>query len=283
MKYCVIDVGSNSVRLMTWADGTTLYKKVCTTRLGEGVAYAPVLREDAMDRTARAIAAFAEEARAEGAFPQTFATAAVRTARNGEEFCARVKKMCGVELDVVSGEEEGELALCGALGGADGSVVDIGGASTEVCARRGGKRDFAVSLNVGAVRLYDRCGDDKARLSVAIDEEIAPLTAVLPPRTYAVGGTACTLAALMQGLEPYDAARVNDFPMTAEKVKALAHTLLALTPSERAALKGMDVRRADIIAGGALLLAKIMEKLGLGVVYASDRDNLEGYLFKKLL
>ena len=116
MKYCVIDVGSNSVRLMTWADGTTLYKKVCTTRLGEGVAFEPVLREDAMDRTARAIAAFAEEGRAEGAFPHAFATAAVRSAKNGEEFCARVKNLCGVELDVVPGEEEAELALLGALG-----------------------------------------------------------------------------------------------------------------------------------------------------------------------
>lgn len=283
MKYCVIDVGSNSVRLMTWADGTTLYKKVCTTRLGEGVAFEPVLREDAMDRTARAIAAFAEEARAEGAFPHAFATAAVRSAKNGEDFCARVKNLCGVELDVVPGEEEAELALLGALGKADGSVVDIGGASTEVCTRRGGKRDYAISLNVGAVCLFDRCGDDEARLSAVIDEEISPLAAVLPPNTYAVGGTACALAALMQGLEPYDAARVNDFPMTAEAVEGLAHKLLQMPPSARAALKGMDPKRADIIAGGALLLSKLMKKLGLSVIYASDRDNLEGYLFKKLL
>ena len=284
MKYCVIDVGSNSVRLMTWADGTTLYKKVCTTRLGEGIAQEPVLREGAMERTACAVAQFSREAEAEGAPLYAFATAAVRTAKNGGEFCARVKNLCGVELDVVSGEEEAELALLGALGKADGSVIDIGGASTEISRRRGGKRDLSVSLNIGAVRLFDRCADDEKRLYAAIEGEISPLAGVkLSPKTYSVGGTVCTLAALMQGLEPYDAARINDFPMTAEAVKGLARRLLRLSPAERRGLRGMDLPRADIIAGGALLLSMLMEKLGLSVVYASDRDNLEGYLTKKIL
>ena len=237
-----------------------------------------------MARTARAVAEFVSAARAEGAEPRAFATAAVRSAANGGEFCALVRKMCGVELDVVSGREEADLALAGALGKGEGSVIDIGGASTEFCTRRGGKRGFSVSLDIGAVRLFDLCRDERARLLSVISEALSPVCGVfLPAPVYAVGGTATTLAAIMQGLDPYDGDKINDFPMERGAVSALAERLLALPAAERVKLRGMDARRADIIAGGAFLLSCAMEQLGLDRVFASDRDNLEGYLYTKIL
>ncbi len=280
MKYAVIDIGSNSVRLMLWADGKSLYKKVSTTRLGEGIARSACLNEAAMRRTLDAVSAFVREGREAGAQPLLFATAAVRSAANAGEFCARVARSCGAEVDVIPGREEALLALCGALGAAaDGGVVDIGGASTELCLRRGGEICFSVSLDVGAVRLFDLCGQDAARLSEEIAHAIAPLCGVKPQDTvYAVGGTASTLACILLGLPAYDAARVQDFKMPQGEVRMLADKLLALSPEERRRVRGMDPARADIIAGGALLLAEIMRLCGMGAVYASDRDNLEGYL-----
>ncbi len=283
MKYSVIDIGSNSVRLMTWANGTTLYKRISTTRLGEGIAFSPVLKAEAIERTAAAVAAFYAQARAENATVYAFATAAVRTAENGGEFCRRVKELCGLTVDVVGGEREAELALSGALGKGDGSVIDIGGVSTEICTRRQGVRDLAVSVDIGAVRLYDLCRDDPAMLRNVIGEKLAALRGIRPVQpVYAVGGTATTVAALMQGLDAYYGEKINDFPMTAADVGAWAQKLLTLSPEERAAQRGMDPKRADIIAGGALLLFMLMKKLGVGCVYASDRDNLEGYLTEKL-
>ena len=80
MKYAVIDIGSNSVRLMLWADGP-LYKKVCTTRLAEGLSCSGSLCDTAMDRTVRAVADFCKEGEQAGAQVLAFATAAVRSAR----------------------------------------------------------------------------------------------------------------------------------------------------------------------------------------------------------
>ena len=242
MKIAVIDIGSNSVRLMMWADGKTLYKRVCTTRLGAGIAERPVLREDAIVRTAEAVAAFARTAEEEGA-EQTaaFATAAVRSAENGGLFCKRVKELCGLIVDVVPGEEEAQLGLAGVLGNGDGGMIDVGGASTEYCCRKGRKTLVSLSMNVGAVRLFDAFG-----------------------------------------LEEYDASRVQDLRITAEEMDGMARRLLAMTAEERKAVKGMDVRRADIIGGGALLLSETMKKLSVGEIYVSDRDNLEGYLVRRM-
>lgn len=275
----IIDIGSNSVRLMIWADD--FYKRVNTTRLGEGLALSGKLKPEAIARTAQAVKAFAEEGRSLGAPVHAFATAAVRSARNGADFCAAVKKLCGVEVDVVSGEEEALLGLSGALGAeADGGIIDVGGASTEVCIRKGGKTAFSVSLPVGAVRLYDKCGEEREKLLAEIREKIAPLGGALPVgKTYAIGGTGSTLASVLLGLEVYDGQKIQDFYMPQAQISALADRLLTLTAEERKAIKGMDERRADIIAGGALLLGEIVKKLSLGGVYASDRDNLEGYCY----
>ena len=278
MKYAIIDIGSNSVRLMLWADGKTLYKRISTTRLGQGIA-GGVLLQAAMERTVQAVKEFAAIAQSEGAFCYAFATAAVRAGKNGGDFCKRVKSATGIEVDVVSGEEEAQLAILGALGKDDGGIIDIGGASAEVSATRRGKPYFSVSLPVGAVRLFDACGDDKDKLEGEIARAISPLAgANIEGKMYAVGGTAATLASLYLELESYDASRLQHLPLTRAWVEEEAQKLLLLTAEERKALKGMERGRADIIAGGALLLAKIMKALSLEQVLFSDSDNLEGYL-----
>ncbi len=278
MKIAILDIGSNSVRLMLWADGKTLYKKVQTTRLGEGIANTGMLLPAAIERTALAVQELAEEGRSAGAAVYAFATAAVRASRNGSAFVERVKELCGVEVDVVPGQEEALLGLYGALGQEDGGIIDIGGASTEICIREGGKIAFSVSLDIGAVRLYDRCGDQASLLEETIRGALSPLTHTTAGKMYAIGGTGSTLASLLLGLDTYDARMIQDFKMMRTALDQLSDKLLSMTAEERKNLKGMDVRRADIIAGGALLLVNILKKMSLLEVYASDRDNLEGYL-----
>lgn len=279
MKQAIIDIGSNSVRLMLWADGKTLYKRLATTRLGEGIAIAPLLKREAIERSARAVADFAEQGRKEGANVRAFATAAVRSALNGAEFCMRARELSGLTVDVVSGEDEAQLALFGALGQSDGAILDVGGASTEVCARENGEIVFARSFNVGAVRLYDLCGDEREKLLPVIVDAIAPLRGTkFKGNLFAVGGTATTLASVKLGLKEYDGAKIQNLRLTREEVSLLSDRLLSATKEERKGLAGMDERRADIIAGGALLVSEIMKTLALGELYVSDRDNLEGYL-----
>lgn len=278
MKTAIIDIGSNSVRLMLQADGKTLYKKLETTRLGAGLSHTGRLQEERIAASCSAIARFAEEGRSAGAEVYAFATAAVRSASNGGELVRRVREACGVWVDVVPGEEEALLGLYGALGNADGGILDVGGASTEVCLREGGEVTFARSLDVGAVRLYDLCGDSEEALERVLVEAVKPLAGVRPQGKFcAIGGTATTLASLKLGLREYDAARVQDLFVSTEEVGALAKKLLALSVEERKELAGMDARRADIIAGGAFLVWKVLLALGLTGMSVSDRDNLEGY------
>ena len=278
MKYAVIDIGSNSVRLMLWADGT-LYKKVCTTRLAEGLSARGLLCDAAMDRTARAVSEFYREGVREGARVVAFATAAVRSSANGSAFCARVRALCGLEVDVVSGEEEALLGLSGALGRSDGGIVDIGGARTEVCLRKEGKIVYSVSLPIGAVRILETCGQSAERIDGYIAEAVRPLSdAPCPDAVCAIGGTASTLASIRLGLAEYDAARLNGLSLSYDWLKETSLRLLPLTVEERKKIPGMDMRRADVIAGASVLLVRVMEMLHLSEVRFSDADNLEGYL-----
>ena len=116
-KTAVIDIGSNSVRLMLVADGKVLYKTLNTTRLGEGIASSPFLKDEAISRTASAVADFFSRAKREGAVDvYAFATAAVRSAENGSAFIDRVKELCELDVEIISGEEEAEIGILGALG-----------------------------------------------------------------------------------------------------------------------------------------------------------------------
>ena len=136
-KFAVIDIGSNSVRLMLVADGKVLYKALNTTRLGEGLAASTRLNVAALERTAQAVSAFYAQAKSEGAEKVlAFATAAARSAENGQEFVDRVKELCGLQVEIISGDEEAEIGVLGALGNADGGIIDVGGASTEIIVKR---------------------------------------------------------------------------------------------------------------------------------------------------
>lgn len=279
MKYAVIDIGSNSVRLMLWANGT-LYKKVNTTRLAEGLSCSGSLSDAAMERTARAVSEFCEEGRREGAQVLAFATAAVRSSSNGEVFCARVKALCGLDVDVISGEEEALLGLSGAIGTGDGGIIDIGGASTEVCIRERGIVRTSLSLPVGAVRILDLCGQSIGRIDAFVTDAVRPLRGIScgDGKMYAIGGTASTLASMCLCLSEYDASKLSGAELSLEWVKAAALRLIMTPTEERKKICGMDPRRADVIAGATVLLMKIMETLRLPAVYFSDADNLEGYL-----
>ena len=279
MRSAAIDIGSNSVRLLLWADGRTLYKKTDTTQLGEGLARTGALSAQAMARTAEAVARFCAEAIEAGADPVcAFATAAVRGSENGADFVRIVKERCGLDVDVLSGEREALAALAGALGDRDGGVVDVGGASTELTVRIGG-RIYARSADVGAVRLKDACGEDEAALSAFIADKLSLFAdAPVCPDLVAVGGTATSLAALEKQVVPYDPARIEGTVLTADGIEGWAHRLLSMRQEERLRLPGMDVRRADILGGGALLLAAAARRAGADRVTVSERDNLEGYL-----
>ena len=284
MKISAIDVGSNSVRLMVMADGKTLYKRLDTTRLGEGLANSGVLKPEAIERTARAVQLFAAAAELNGAgTPYVFATASVRSASNGGDFVKRVKQLTGIDVDVISGEEEAACGITGALRGRDGGIIDLGGASTEITLQKGGKIVYSKSVNVGTVRLYDIAGQDRQALERAARTALKDYGNLSLAGTdmYGVGGTATSLAALFHELPAYDPKVVDGTVLTVGWLGSMAERLLSMPVEERKAMRGMDVRRADVIAGGCLLLHHILKRFGAEKLTVSESDNLEGYVLLK--
>ena len=283
-KISVIDVGSNSVRLAMMADGKTLYKKLATTRLGEGLSVTGKISAQAGERTANAVADLKNYALSQGAQKvYVFATAAVRSAVNRQEFLNLVRRVCGVEVDVLSGQDEARIGISGALKDRDGGIIDVGGASTEVTVQTGGKCVYSVSADVGAVRLFDVAGRDKIKLENVISDKITAYGNFQASAysMYAIGGTATTLASVKHGLEVYDPEVVDGTVISVEEAGRMADRLLSLTVEGVRALKGMEPRRADVIGGGCLLLYSVMKKLGIEKITVSESDNLEGYYILK--
>lgn len=207
----------------------------------------------------------------------------MRSAANGADFVSRVKQLCSIDVDVISGEEEAACGIAGALRGSDGGIIDLGGASTEITLQKGGKKVYSKSVNIGTVRLYDLAGEDRAALDKVIEERLSDYGNLTLAGTdmYGVGGTATSLAALYHGLETYDPKVVDGTVLTAEWLDKEAEILLSMSVDERKRLKGMDVRRADVIAGGCLLLCRILKRFGAEKITASESDNLEGYAILK--
>ena len=282
-KFAVIDIGSNSVRLMFVADGKVLYKRLQTTRLGEGLATSSRLKTEAIERTARAVADFYAVAKEEGAEKTVaFATAAARTAKNGSAFTDRVFELCGLEVEIVSGETEAELGILGALGNQDGVIADMGGASTEIAYKKDGKIVYRKSVDIGVVRIKDAYGTDREEIAKAA-KKAAQEYGQVPScsRVCGIGGTATTLAAIALGLEEYDSKKVTGAVITAQKMQELATWLRSKTPAQIAEIPCVSKGREDVLAGGATMFAELMPILGIKEMVVSDRDNLEGYAIKK--
>lgn len=282
-KYAVIDIGSNSVRLMFVANGKVLYKRLNTTRLGDGLAQTSVLKTEAVARSADAVASFFAQAKSEGAEEVfAFATAAVRSAKNGQDFVRAVKNGCGLQIEVLSGETEAEIGLLGALGAENGAVIDVGGASTELVMQSSGKIVYKKSVNVGVVRLKDACGNEKALLENRCKQEVVQfLNAPKISNVYAIGGTATTLAALALGLQQYSSKKVTGSALSLQTMQRLVDELSKKSVEEIAAMPCVSKGRADVLTGGAIWLLTVMQALSLDKLTVSDRDNLEGYAVKK--
>lgn len=285
----VIDVGSNSVRLLVAGRSGgqlfPIYTGRVVTRLLEGLRDG-ALSAPAMARTAEAIAALAAEARALGAQEiEAFGTSAMRDGGKNSRGLIEKAAQAGVSLRVLSGEEEARLAYAGAAPAGNSGVIDIGGGSTEFMTGRDGQVLAAASAQMGAVRLKEMSGGETdpekllARARAAL-EPAARAALINPPEDgwVAVGGTFTALAAMEQRLSRYDAAKIQGFRLTAGAAHAWLRRLTAMTDEERLKIPGLIPERADIIPFGAAIAAACFGLIGEPFVTVSDRDNLLGYL-----
>ncbi|GAA0938823.1 Ppx/GppA phosphatase family protein [Pseudonocardia zijingensis] len=309
-RVAAIDCGTNSIRLLV-ADVTTgfdgvpalrdVHRETRIVRLGQGVDATGELVPEAIERTRAALADYTAVLRRKGAERvRMVATSATRDARNRDDFFGMVRDTLGVDAEVISGDEEAQLAFTGAVGDLDPDdgpfvVVDVGGGSTELVV--GTIEDGAAavraarSVDIGSVRITERClhGDPPTAAEVAEGRELAaavlheafdavPVDGV---RTWVgVAGTITTLSAVAQGLEQYDPDAVHLSRIPRADLHRIADELLGMTREERGRHGGIHPGRIDVIGGGALIVdvlaAELHARAGISELVVSEHDILDG-------
>ena len=299
-RVAAIDCGTNSIRLLIAdvdpdrATLTDVDRLMEIVRLGQGVDTTGRLAPEALDRTLKALSGYAALIADRGAEAvRMVATSATRDAANAGEFVRRVTEILGTGPEVLSGDEEARLSFLGAtaeLGPQVPSpylVTDIGGGSTEFVLGAGGQVTSALSVNIGCVRMTERHlqadPPSAAQITAAtadIDAAIADAAAVVDAtaaRTLVgLAGSVTTVAGIALDLPGYDPERLHHAQITAAQVHEVATDLLAQTRADRACIPVMHPGRIDVIGAGALILDRIMTRLGFTNVLVSEHDILDG-------
>jgi exopolyphosphatase / guanosine-5'-triphosphate,3'-diphosphate pyrophosphatase len=300
MRVAVLDIGTNSTRLLladVHDDGTVeeLERRTTVTRLGEGVDASGALGEEPMRRVFAALDEYRGVVDGHGGADKSVAvlTSAVRDASNGPAFTARVRDEYGVRASTIPGEEEARLTFLGATSerDADGSetivVIDIGGGSTELVIGRGRTVELFESTQAGVVRQTERhirsdpptepelrelASEVRAVFEAAVPEDVRGRVGA----AIAVAGTATSVAAIDQDLEPYDPERVHGHVVSLSRLRELLARLAAMTEEQRRGVRGLDPGRAPTIVAGVVLLIEALRAFGLDEVEVSEHDILRG-------
>lgn len=301
-RLAAVDVGTNSVLLLVaerGRDGVVrpVREEADITRLGRGVDRTGLLSAEGIDATLEVLARFATLARADGARALVVtATSAARDARNGSEFLDRARERAGARVEILSGDEEARLSylavaqdFAAEAGEAGLLAIDVGGGSTELVHGRGKQVLFRRSLDIGSVRLTERCvrtNPPDPGEQEAIRDVVRGALASLPPfprevRVVGVAGTVTSLFAIAHAIEPYDAARVHGGFLPLADVARVRSRLCALPVAERRILPGMQSKRADVLPAGALLFETALAHLGAGGARVSDRGLRWGVLLDR--
>ncbi|MBQ3552176.1 MAG: hypothetical protein IJA35_03330 [Clostridia bacterium] len=284
-KAAVIDIGSNTLR---YAEGRlclnglklTTKKLIRMTRLASGQQESGMLSNKPMQDSMQALLEFKDMAKEKDLPIFCYATSAVREAKNREQFLSEVFQKTGINIDVLSGDEEARLAYLGATGGR-GGLIDIGGGSTQIVNDKG-----SISVPIGCVRgreiMLDQGDFDhqRALLEAELSKKLLPFTLPISDEYTGVGGTITTLCALHIGLTEYDGALVHGTKLTLKRIEEFIRLL-----SENCEYRinhPLLKQRHDVILPGAIIIAYELRLLNKDHITVSDADGMEGYLLHKL-
>jgi exopolyphosphatase/guanosine-5'-triphosphate,3'-diphosphate pyrophosphatase len=303
-RTAVIDMGSNSFRLVVFTAGDGWWKRTdeiyLAVRIGEGLDATGELGAKPIKRALEAAEVFAHFCGATGIGPQDIkaaATSAIRDASNRAAFLERVREETGLEVGVLSREEEarfGYLAAVNSTTLSDGAVLDLGGGSlqlVEVLSRHPGRLG---SWPLGAVRMTEHFlpdGDEapkKARkaLRAHVTGMLEGDAAWLPRagrRIVGIGGTMRNLAAAVQSEAGQPSTGVQGFAIERAALDALIDRLASMPASQRGSIKGIKYARADLILAGALVVQAVLEHGGFGAIEVTEAGLREGIFFNSYL
>jgi len=299
-----IDIGTNTVRLLileTKPNGSLreVSQVRSITRLGKGMSVGKKLLDDRMDETISVLTKFRDEySKFEPLIVRAVATSAVREASNQKDFVSRAKKEAGIEIDVISWEEEADLMVKGVLWKLpniekDILVFDIGGGSTEFILARDRKIISSIGTQLGTVRLTEKFishhpidVNEYKVLETHFRRELKlvkeKLSSFPPEVLVGTAGTVTTLAAIDGDVYPYDPKVIHGRSLTFNRVEKLLEDLKNKSLAERSAMKAIEKGREDLIVVGGALVLEIMRAFECNLLTVSEHGLREGLVLDTL-
>lgn len=290
--YSVIDLGTNTCLLLVASLNkgklTTLFEAQEVPRIGKGIYDTNRISSDSFEKAREIFEKYSRISEEYNVLEiNAFGTSALRDAVNSKEFVDFIRSKTGVEIRVISGNEEAECAFLGAvydLPEDDYAVIDIGGGSTEISCRDNGIL-INESANIGSVRLTEMFfadGYSAEALSEAgefTEDSLRrlPLSAK-DKKPVGVAGTLTTLSAIRLGLKEFDIVKVHGDVITLDEVSEITQGLIRMNEQERLSIGSYMKGRSDIIVSGALILRILMEKLGAANVRISAKGLRYGLM-----
>lgn len=295
MRAAAIGIGSNSLRMLIGDILEGQLHRIERYRAGLRIFAAldenRNITEDMIRNACESVLAFKKEALQMGAEKiHLFATSAVRDANNQNVFSEALFEQTGLELEICSGDTEAHLSFWGAMEGERSGVIDIGGGSTELILGSQEQINDAISLQMGAVRLFRMYPINSVADAWTVVDEAAKILQPVKGRFQdekaswiGVGGTFTTSAAVVQRIPWQNRKNIHGYVLTKENIKETMEMLAPLPMEERLKLEYLQPQRADIVVHGIAILLACMQGLGIESITVSECGNLEGYLKEKYL
>jgi len=299
-----IDIGSNTARLLIIEPKddqkfNLLVSERSITRLGEGIEAQGKLTEHRIQTTLKVLSIFRQIC-LENGDPPIFAvaTSAVRESSNGQEFVRRAKKETGIDIKIITWEEEAKLTLEGVywkIAHENRRVItfDIGGGSTEFILSQGKNiKDFC-STSLGVVKLTEKFitqhpVDEREyhslqnHLQYELQTVKKKLSAFLPELLIGTAGTVTTLAALKENIYPYDPEKIHGSTFSRPEAEAILDDLKGRSLSQRLLLKPIETGREDLIIAGTAIVLETMRAFGCEILTVSEYSLREGLILRAM-
>jgi exopolyphosphatase/guanosine-5'-triphosphate,3'-diphosphate pyrophosphatase len=296
VRIAVVDIGTNSTRLLVAdvenGDVREVVRRSTVTRLGRGVDTSAQLSAEAIEDVCFVVGNYIDLYRElEAERVEAIATSAVRDSSNSQMFLAELRERFALDARILNGAEEAGLTYAGASAehppGERTLVIDIGGGSTELIVGDGPDVGFYASLQVGTVRHTERylktdpaepaqLEDLAADVHGLIGDALEGAALAQANEGIAVAGTPTSLAAIDQGLEPYDPERVHGYRLSLDAIQRMLSELAAKPLAERLQTRGLQPGRAPTIVAGIVILVQAMRAFGLSEIEVSEHDILWG-------
>jgi len=301
MRLAAIDIGTNSVHMIIVhvrddRSFEVIDREKVMVRLGAGGLNGKALTRAAMTGALQTLSTFkrlADVHRVDEIL--AVATSATREAPNGGDFLARIERDTGIQARVITGAEEARLIHLAATYGVDTGtsnavVVDVGGGSVEITLGSAREVRLARSFKLGVIRLSERfvrtdplSARDERKLVKHIRGEVEAccreMTAVGFSRVIGTSGTVLSLGAMAAaGPTGETPTELRNLHVAAKQIRRVRKSLVALPLAERAALPGMDPKRADLAVAGAVLVDTLLRRLGADEITLCDLALREGLI-----